>query len=58
VLARRGLPLSPDDEARIESCSDLAALERWHDAAVDEVGAAVELGVVEGLAFLDGSPAR
>ncbi len=35
VLARRKLALSPDDDARIESATDLADLERWLDQAVD-----------------------
>jgi hypothetical protein len=34
VLALRQLTPSPDDELRIEACTDLAALERWHDHAV------------------------
>ena len=34
VLARRQLAMSQDDEARIETCSDLAILERWLDQAV------------------------
>jgi hypothetical protein len=33
VLARRGLTLGPDDEARIDACTDVAALERWLDEA-------------------------
>jgi hypothetical protein len=35
VLARRKLPLGPDDVARIDSCTDVERLERWHDRAVD-----------------------
>jgi Putative restriction endonuclease len=34
VLARRGLALSTEEDARIETCSDLARLERWVDQAV------------------------
>jgi hypothetical protein len=34
VLARRQLTPSMDDDARIEACTDLAILERWHDRAV------------------------
>ncbi|KYF59069.1 hypothetical protein [Sorangium sp. So ce854] len=34
VLARRELKLSPEDEARIEACGDLATIERWHEQAV------------------------
>ena len=33
VLARRQLTTSPADDARIEACTDLATLERWHDQA-------------------------
>ena len=34
VLVRRQLVPSPDDDARIEACTDLATLERWLDQAV------------------------
>ncbi|WP_438018298.1 hypothetical protein WMF18_04095 [Sorangium sp. So ce315] len=34
VLARRELKLSPEDEARIDACGDLATIERWHEQAV------------------------
>jgi hypothetical protein len=34
VLARRELTTSQDDDARIEACSDLETLERWHDRAI------------------------
>lgn len=34
VLARRKLAVSAEDEARIDTCSDLATLERWLDEAV------------------------
>ena len=34
VLAGRRIALSPDDEARIEACSNLATLERWLDRAI------------------------
>ncbi|HSN99400.1 MAG TPA: hypothetical protein VLS89_13985 [Candidatus Nanopelagicales bacterium] len=34
VLARRQLVLSPDDEARVEACTDLETLQRWHDQAI------------------------
>jgi hypothetical protein len=37
VLARRQLSPSKDDDARIEACTDLATLERWHDQAVTAV---------------------
>jgi len=39
VLARRGLTLSPEQEARIAACEDLAALERWLDQAVTAASA-------------------
>jgi len=35
VLLRRKLTLSSDEQARIDACTDLAMLERWHDQAVD-----------------------
>jgi hypothetical protein len=34
VLAGRQLALSQTDDARIEDCTDLATLERWHDQAI------------------------
>jgi ClpP class serine protease len=34
VLARRGLALAPEDEARIDACEDATTLERWLDQAV------------------------
>lgn len=34
VLARRNLVLSPQQDARIEACAELAVLERWLDQAV------------------------
>ena len=34
VLARRQLAVNPDDEARIEACSEIATLEHWLDQAV------------------------
>ncbi|HWO17981.1 MAG TPA: hypothetical protein VNO30_04375 [Kofleriaceae bacterium] len=34
VLALRNLTASRDDDARIEACTDLATLERWHDQAI------------------------
>ena len=43
VLARRQLALSPDDEFRIEACSDLGTLERWHDQAVTAASASEAL---------------
>jgi hypothetical protein len=35
VLAKRRIALSPEDEKRIETCSDVATLDRWHDRALD-----------------------
>jgi len=43
VLSRRKLALSADDQARIDTCSELATLERWLDQAVDAVSAAEAL---------------
>jgi len=34
VLASRKLTPSKDDGARIDACTDLATLERWHDRAI------------------------
>ena len=34
VLAGRQLTPSQDDDARIDACTDLATLERWHDRAI------------------------
>jgi hypothetical protein len=35
VLARRKLALAAEDGARIDACTELATLERWHDQAID-----------------------
>ena len=43
VLARRKLALSAEEEARIDACTDLATLERWHDQAVEAPSAAEAL---------------
>jgi hypothetical protein len=43
VLARRKIPLTPDQHARIEQCSDPATLERWHDQAITAASAAEAL---------------
>jgi hypothetical protein len=43
VLARRGLQLSPEEQARIEACDDLAVLERWLDQAITASTAAEAL---------------
>ncbi len=45
VLARRGLELSADEEARIDACTTLATLERWIDDAVVASSAAEALGL-------------
>jgi hypothetical protein len=34
VLARRGLVVRPEHDARIDACADLALLERWLDEAI------------------------
>ncbi|HSO00466.1 MAG TPA: Rpn family recombination-promoting nuclease/putative transposase [Candidatus Nanopelagicales bacterium] len=40
LLEHRGLTLSPEDEARIDACSDLTTLERWlEEAAVASTAA-------------------
>jgi hypothetical protein len=39
VLARRGLAVSPEQDTRIEACSDLSELERWLDQAVTAASA-------------------
>lgn len=39
VLARRNLPVSPQQEARIDACTDLAVLERWHEQAITAASA-------------------
>jgi hypothetical protein len=44
VLARRQLTPSKDDDARIEACTDLATLERWHDRAVTAISVADVFG--------------
>ncbi len=44
VLARRGLELSVDDEARIDACTTLAMLEHWIDEAIVASSTAEVLG--------------
>lgn len=44
VLARRGLELSADDEARIDACTTLAMLEHWIDEAIVASSTAEVLG--------------
>src|SRR5262245_28341058 len=43
VLARRKLPLSAADQARIDACTDPATLERWLEQAVDAASTAEAL---------------
>jgi hypothetical protein len=43
VLARRKLMLSIEEQACINTCTDLATLERWHDQAVEASSAAEAL---------------
>lgn len=43
VLARRGLALAPEDEARIDACNDAATLERWVDQAITAASTAEAL---------------
>lgn len=43
VLAQRRFTLSPDDEARVEACDDLATLQRWLAQVVTAISAAEAL---------------
>jgi Putative restriction endonuclease len=43
VLSRRKLALTPALEARIDTCTDRATLDRWLDAAIDATSAAAAL---------------
>jgi hypothetical protein len=43
VLKLRGLVLGADDEARVEACTDLGTIERWHDQALSAASAAEAL---------------
>lgn len=43
VLAHRKLALGAEADARIDACTDLTTLERWHDQAVDAPSAAEAL---------------
>ena len=43
VLARRGLALSAEEEARIDACGNLDTLRRWHDQAIVVASAAEAL---------------
>jgi hypothetical protein len=44
VLARRQLTPSKDEDARIEACTDLTTLQRWHDQAVTAASVLEALG--------------
>ena len=44
VLVIRQLAPSQDDDARIEACTDLATLERWHDQSITAVSVSDALG--------------
>jgi hypothetical protein len=44
VLAGRQLTPSQDDDARIDACTDLATLERWHDRAISAARVSDVLG--------------
>jgi predicted transposase/invertase (TIGR01784 family) len=43
VVTRGGATLTPDQNARIDTCSDAAQLDRWIDAAMDGAAAGVVL---------------
>jgi hypothetical protein len=43
VLAVRALAPSPTDESRIDACTNIATLERWHDRALVAQSAAQAL---------------
>jgi hypothetical protein len=43
VLAHWGLSLSAEEDARIETCAELATLERWLDQAIEAASAAEAL---------------
>lgn len=43
VFGNRNLPLTEEEKARIEACTDLTTLERWHDMAVVALTAAEAL---------------
>jgi hypothetical protein len=43
VLSHRKLALSAEEEARIDACGDLEALERWHEQSLDASSAAEAL---------------
>jgi hypothetical protein len=43
VLAARGLPVTPEDQARVRACTDTALLDRWIAAAVSAPSAEAAL---------------
>ena len=43
VLARRKLVVAREDDVRLDACTDLTTLDRWHDQAVDATSAAEAL---------------
>jgi hypothetical protein len=45
VLESRGLAIDPDDDARLEACSDFATLERWLTRAAPATRADEVVGV-------------
>ena len=45
VLARRGLPLSAEEGARIDACTALATVERWLEEAAVASSTAEALGL-------------
>jgi predicted transposase YdaD len=44
VLSRRGLAVSAEQQAKLDTCEDLATLERWHDQAITAPSADEALG--------------
>lgn len=44
VLSRRGLAVTAEQQARLDTCEDLATLERWHDQAITAATATEALG--------------
>jgi hypothetical protein len=43
VVTRGGATITPDQNARIDTCADAAQLDRWIDAAMDGAAAGVVL---------------
>jgi hypothetical protein len=44
VLSRRGLAMTAEQQARFDTCEDLATLERWLDQAITAASADEALG--------------